>query len=176
VASSAQVRTDQSNRANLARGVVAGVIAGAIAAFVMDWFQAVVSPLFLPNGDASEPATEKAADAIAKSATGRAVPDADKPLTGQTIHYTLGIALGAAYGIAAELRPSITKGDGLLFGLGTATLLDEGAVPAAGLGSPPWNAGLVSNLYSYTSHLVFGAVSEIVRRQVAGTLVPRPNG
>ena len=44
------------------------------------------------------------------------------------------------------------------------------AVPAVGLGSAPWNAGVASNLYSYASHLVFGGVTEIVRRQVAATL------
>jgi putative membrane protein len=107
---------------------------------------------------------------------GRALPDVQKPLAGQAIHYAVGIALGAAYGIAAEFRPSITKSYGLVFGLGTATLLDEVAVPATGLGSTPWSAGLANNLYSYTSHLVFGGVSEIVRRQVAGKLVPRSSG
>lgn len=164
---------DQSISAKIARGVVAGAIAGAVASFAMDQFQAAVSALMPSNGDGSEPATEKAADAIAETMTGNGVPDADKPLAGQAIHYVVGIALGAAYGVAAEFRPAITAGYGAAFGLGTATLLDEAAVPAMGLGDAPWNAGVAGNAYSYASHLVFGGVTEVVRRQVAGTLLPR---
>lgn len=166
-------KTDESNAARIARGLVAGVIAGAVASFAMDRFQAAASPLLPSNGSDSEPATEKAADAVVSGVTGRKVPDADKPLAGQAVHYAVGIALGAAYGVAAEFRPSVTTGFGTAFGLGTATLLDEAVVPATGLGSAPWDAGVASNLYSYASHLVFGSVSEIVRRQVAGTLTPR---
>ena len=163
---------DQSMSAKIARGVVAGAIAGAVASFAMDRFQAAMAPLMPSSGDGSEPATEKAADAVAETVTGNRVPDADKPLAGQAVHYVIGIALGAAYGVAAEFRPAVTAGYGAAFGLGTATLLDEAAVPALGLGAAPWNAGVGSNAYAYASHLVFGGVSEMVRRQVAGTLMP----
>lgn len=163
---------DDSNAAKIARGIVAGVIAGAVASFAMDRFQAIASPLLPSSGgdEKSEPATEKAADAVARQATGHDVPDADKPLAGQAMHYALGIGLGVAYGIAAEFRPAVTAGYGTAFGVGTATLLDEGIVPAVGLGSPPWKSDAATTLYSYASHLVFGGVSELVRRQVAGTL------
>ena len=163
---------DKSNRAKIARGIVAGVIAGAVASFAMDRFQAIASPL-LPSsddGEESESSNEKAADAVAKQATGHDVPDADKPLAGQAVHYALGIGLGVAYGIAAEFRPAVMAGYGTAFGVGTATLLDEGVVPAVGLSSPPWKSDAATTLYSYASHLVFGGVSELVRRQVAGTL------
>ena len=152
--------------ARVARGVVAGLIAGAVASFAMDRFQAAVSPLLPSSGEDEEPATQKAADALARGATGHDVAAPDKPLAGQAIHYALGIA----YGVAAEFRPAIAAGYGTAFGIGTATLLDEGAVPAVGLGSPPWQADLPTTLYSYASHLVFGATTEIVRRQVAATL------
>jgi uncharacterized membrane protein YagU involved in acid resistance len=162
---------DDSARAKLARGVVAGVIAGAVAAFAMDRFQAVVSPLLPSSGNGDEePATEKTADAVATALTGHGVAEAEKALGGQVVHYALGIVLGVAYGIAAEFRPSVTAGYGSGFGIGTATLLDEGLVPAVGLGSPPWKANLATNAYSYASHLVFGGVTEFVRRQVVGTL------
>ncbi|WP_457349516.1 DUF1440 domain-containing protein [Sphingomonas sp. UYP23] len=141
---STKTRIDQSGWAKLGRGLVAGVVAGAVASFAMDRFQAVTSPLLPANDGDSEPATEKAADAIASRTGGSAVSDANKPLAGQAVHYAVGIALGAAYGVAAEFRPSITAGYGLAFGLGTATLLDEAAVPAVGLGSAPWNAGIAS--------------------------------
>jgi len=161
--------SDLSTPARITRGIVAGAVAGAVASFAMDRFQAATSSLLPLSGD-DEPATEQAADAVVKAATGHKVPDAAKPLAGQSVHYALGIGLGIAYGIAAEFRPSVTTGYGTAFGLGTATLLDEAAVPAVGLGDAPWKAPLSTTLYGYASHLVFGRISEIVCRQVAGTL------
>ncbi|WP_174296896.1 DUF1440 domain-containing protein [Sphingomonas bacterium] len=162
--------SDVGTPVRVARGIVSGAIAGAVASFAMDRLQAATSSL-LPSGSSEdEPATEQAADAVAKAATGHEISGAAKPLAGQSVHYALGIGLGMAYGIAAEFRPSVTAGYGTAFGLGTATLLDEAAVPAVGLGDAPWKAPLSTTLYGYASHLVFGGISEIVRRQVAGTL------
>lgn len=163
---------DDGRTGKILRGALAGLVAGAAASFVMDAFQAASAALSSSDDDDAqpEPATQKAADGIARTLTGDALAAADKPLAGQAIHYALGIGLGIAYGIAAEFRPRVTAGYGTAFGLGTATLLDETAVPAMGLGEAPWNAGLTSNLYSYASHLVFGSTTELVRRQVAATL------
>ncbi len=160
-----------SNGVKVARGVVAGAIAGAAASFAMDRFQAAVSALSSDDdGAQAEPATEKAADGVAERVTGREVADENKPLAGQAVHYALGIGLGVLYGVAAEFRPAVTAGYGSAFGLGTATVLDEGVVPAVGLGKAPWQASASSNLYSYVSHLVFGWTAELVRHQVARTL------
>jgi putative membrane protein len=163
---------DQEVAMKVARGVFAGSIAGIIASYAMDKFQALASPLLPSSGDEedAEPATQKAADAISLRVAGRKVRDADKPLAGQSMHYAVGIGLGIAYGVAAEFRPSVTAGYGSAFGIGTATLLDEGAVPALGLGDAPWKADVAPNLYSYASHIVFGGVTELVRRQLVGTV------
>ena len=160
-----------STTSRVARGIVAGVIAGAVASFAMDRFQAVASSLLPSDGGDEEPATQKAADTVAKVVAGHEVPDNAKPLAGQSVHYALGIGLGIAYGLAAEFRPAVTAGYGAAFGLGTATLLDEAAVPAVGLGEAPWKTPIATTVYGYTSHLVFGGVAELVRRQVAGTLI-----
>jgi putative membrane protein len=164
--------SEPSTSARIARAAVAGVIAGADVSFAMDRFQAATSSLLPSDGSRSEPATQKAAEAAATAVTGRPVPDAAKPLAGQSVHHALGIGLGIAYGIVAEFRTAVTTGFGTAYGLGTATLLDEAAVPAVGLGEAPWKAPLTTTLYAYASHLIFGRIAEIVRRQVAGTLTP----
>lgn len=156
----------------IARGLLAGIVAGTVASFVMDRFQAAVTALSPPSDDEGDPATVKAADGIAASVAGHDVQAAVKPLAGQAIHYALGIGLGAAYGVAAEFRPAVTAGHGAAFAIGSATLLDQAAVPAVGLGDPPWRASPATTLYSYASHLVFGGVTELVRRQVRATLAP----
>lgn len=163
-------KRDERALSSVARGLVAGVVAGAVASFAMDRFQAAVSPLLPSGGGGSEPATEKAADEVARFVTGNAVPVSDKPLAGQAVHYGLGIGLGVVYGVLAEFRPAVTSGFGTAFGVATATFLDEGLVPAVGLGRAPWKSDAATNLYSYVSHLVFGATAELVRRQVARSL------
>lgn len=158
--------------ARLLRGAFAGLVAGTVASFAMDLFQAGTARLFAGGGggDQPEPATQQAADRVADTLIGHAIAPDDKPLAGQAVHYAFGIGLGLVYGIAAEFRPAVTAGYGTAFALGTATVLDEGAVPALGLGEPAWRAGWTGNLYSYASHLIFGGTTELVRRQVARTL------
>ena len=147
---------------SLAKGAVAGLAAGLAASLAMDLFQRATQSL-LPPSDA-EPATEQAADAVAEAATGAPVPDEDKPMAGQAIHYAFGALLGLSYGVAAELSPQATAGHGGAFGLGAAMLFDEAAVPAAGLSGPPTDTPPAVHLYGLASHLVFGLVAETVRR------------
>jgi hypothetical protein len=165
--------TQQTTGARILRGALAGIVAGVAAGFAMDRFQAAASALSAGgDGGDEEPATARAADAIVATATGHAVPAADKPLAGQLVHYALGAALGVAYGVAAEFRPGVTAGYGTAFGTVAAALLDEGAVPAVGLGAAPWTAPASTHAYALSSHLVFGAITEFVRRQVSATLAP----
>lgn len=147
------------------KGAVAGLAAGVVASFAMDRFQALVAALS-SSDEQDEPATEKAADRLAESTTGSPVPDERKPLAGQGVHYALGTALGLAYGAAAEVKPAVTAGGGTAFGLGTAAVLDEAAVPAAGLGEVPWKTPAATHAYTLASHLVFGATAEVTRRLV----------
>ena len=156
------------------KGAVAGAIAGIAASLAMDLFQRAVSAA---SGDTSgsdeEPATDRAADAVAQTATGRPLPEDAKPFGGQLVHYLLGAGLGLAYGVAAEYRPAVTTGEGALFGLGTAAVLDETAVPLVGLGAAPWDTGAGSHLYAVASHLVFGTATELVRATVRGSFDPQ---
>ena len=161
----------QSTGARVARGVLAGAVAGLVASFAMDRFQALASAVSNDDGE-GEPATEQAADAATKAVTGTELPEADKPIGGQGVHYALGTLLGVAYGVAAEFRPQVTAGFGTAFGTGTALLLDEAAVPAAGLSEAPWKTPASTHLYGLASHLIFGAVAEGVRRTVDATLAP----
>ncbi|RYY14068.1 MAG: DUF1440 domain-containing protein, partial [Alphaproteobacteria bacterium] len=74
--------------------------------------------------------------------------DTRRELGGQLVHYGLGTLLGIGYGIAAEFAPRVTTGMGTAFGTGTWAMLDEAAVPAAGLGDPPWKAAPATQAYS----------------------------
>ena len=159
-----------SDRPDLLRGVVAGLAAGLVASFAMDLAQKGLSMLSSDDGGGGEPATEQAADRVSQSFRGEPVAEDYKSMAGQTVHYGFGALLGLAYGVAAEYRPQATYARGTAFGLGSALLFDETAVPAAGLGEAPWNTRASTHLYAVASHLVFGSVAEAARRLVRSAI------
>ena len=148
------------------KGALAGLAAGLAAAIAMEGFQRIVAALSQP--DSSEPATEKAADRASAATTGEPVASAVRPAAGQAVHYLTGIGLGIAYGVAAEYGDAVTAGRGAAFGTATAALLDEGAVPALGLGPAPWETPASTHAYSAAAHLVFGLVAEATRHAIRG--------
>lgn len=167
-----QDRLPLMNRPSIIRGATAGLAAGLVASFAMNQFQAAIASLSGSHDDA-EPATEKAADGVARRVTGHELAAPERRLGAQLAHYGLGAGLGMLYGIAAEFRPGATMGRGAAFGLSVAAALDEAAVPAAGLGPPPWETKIGTHLYSLASHLVFGAACEFTRTNVRALLRPR---
>lgn len=154
----------RSDRPAPLRGFAAGVAAGLVAALTMDQFQKLWAKAAPPPSTGGDPATVKGAQRASRAVTGKYFAEADKQAAGNAVHYLFGAALGGVYGLAAEYRPEVTKGFGSLFGLTTATAFDEIAVPAAGLSAPPTEASPATHAYSYASHLVFGGVTEGVRR------------
>lgn len=157
---------------DIVKGALAGLVAGLVASLAMNQFQAVASKLMAGDGDDDDggdygsdeaPATTKAADRVSTLITGKPVAEPSKAAAGNAVHYALGALLGTAYGVAAEFRPSVTKGFGTSFGMSTFALLDEVAVPATGLGAAPTETSAAMHGYSAASHLVFGGVTEAVR-------------
>jgi len=153
------------------RGTAGGLVAGLAASWAMDRFQNAVIPLFQPsgpqNGDRT-PAPEKAANAVARLVSGRDVGRNDRSAAGSAVHYLVGGLTGAVYGLVAERYRPATKGGGVLFGLASATLIDQLAVPLTGLARPPWQYTLRTHVYAYLSHMVFGMATEAVRRSLRG--------
>jgi uncharacterized membrane protein YagU involved in acid resistance len=149
------------------RGLAAGLAAGLIASFAMEQFQKIWAKA-VPMPESGAPATVKAARKLSLATTGKPLAEADEKQAGNAVHYLFGAALGAAYGLIAEYRPAVTAGFGSGFGLATTTLVDELAVPAAGLGKAPTEVPAVSHAYTYASHLLFGGVVEGVRRMLRG--------
>ena len=146
------------------RGLAAGIAAGLIASFAMDQFQKLWSLALPPPESDGDPATVKAAQRTSKAMLGTRLAKDEKKAAGGVVHYLFGAGLGGAYGLLAEYRPGVTRAAGVPFGLTTATLFDEMAVPAAGLSKPPTDTAAATHAYSYVSHLVFGTVTEGVRR------------
>ena len=151
------------------RGAAAGLAAGLVAAAAMDVFQRSLARLQDSNSG-GESATTRAADEVSGVATDQPVPEPRKGAAGQVVHYGFGALLGMGYGVLAEYWAPATTGAGAQFGLAAAVLVDETAVPLAGLGDAPWKAAASTHAYSAASHLVFGTAAEAARRLARSAL------
>ena len=162
---------------DLMKGLLAGVAGGLLASFLMEQFQTAwsfaaeaIHPSEKQRGRPADPTTVKAANAISEKVTGRKVPAKYKPAAGEAVHYGMGMGSAAVYGVLAEVAPVVTIGDGLAFGTGVWLLADEVAVPAAGLSKAPQEIPLTTHIYALVSHLVYGWITETVRRAFRGVL------
>lgn len=181
---SAEAPQDAPSEGTLWKGAVAGAVAGAAGAFVMEKFQTKALPKIKEwagldeqesgesssSGEESEPATAKAASAIAEPLLGRELEDDEKKIASEASHYTMGITSGIIYGMTAEKMPLATIGFGAGFGAAVWAIADEAVVPALGLSKPPTEYGWKTHAYALASHVVYGVTTESVRRTVRSGL------
>lgn len=149
-------------------GLLAGVAAGLVASAAMAAFQHQAGKLLPEEGGDEDPATVQAADKLSKALTDAPVPEAYREQAGLAVHYITGAVLGGIYGVITEYKPEASAGFGGAYGIATSALLDEAAVPAAGLAPGPDDTPLAQHAYGAASHLVYGIVLEGVRWLIAG--------
>ncbi|HKC91760.1 MAG TPA: DUF1440 domain-containing protein [Candidatus Limnocylindria bacterium] len=157
----------------IVKGAVAGAIAGLAGAFAMEQFQSWwsatekrLAPTRQAGAAKDEPATVKAAERITETVLEAELPDDAKPAAGEAVHYGMGALSGAIYGAAAEIVAPLRVGNGLAFGAALWWIADNTAVPAFGLGTPPDKTPPSTHAYALASHLVYGVVTETVRKLV----------
>jgi putative membrane protein len=143
---------------SLAKGLLAGLIGGLVATAAKTLAEKVYPPR--THGEPEPP------ELLAEKIAGRELSPVEKTATAETIHWGFGAAAGAAYGALAEYFPAATDKDGASFGLALATLTHEGALPAMGLSAPPEEQTPREHTSEMATHLVFGVVTETVRRFV----------
>jgi putative membrane protein len=160
--------------AHIWRGAAAGLLGGVIAAGAMSVAHNVVAGI--PGLDGAQPpeaeedddATVKMADLLVHRVVGRPLPEHTKPLAGHIVHYAFGGAVGALYGAVAELAPRVTTGFGLAWGVAVWLGAHVIAVPALGLAEPPARRPPSREAPELVLHLLYGAVTELIRRPLRG--------
>lgn len=175
------------------KGLFAGLAGGLVASFVMNQFQQLWTKLQesrkgarrhddqggqvqkseaqkRPEREQGESATQKAARKIFRTLLRREPDEQEKKRLGTLIHYGFGGATGAAYGAAVEIEPAVSAGAGAPFGAAVWALADEVAVPAAGLSKFPTEYPLSVHAQSFVTHLVYGAMTDGVRRMLRKVL------
>jgi putative membrane protein len=143
---------------SLAKGLLAGLIGGLAATAAKTLAEKVYPPR--THGEPEPP------EVFAEKIAGRELRPIEKTAAAETIHWGFGAAAGAAYGALAEFFPAATDKDGASFGLALATLTHEGALPAMGLSAPTEEQTPREHTSEMATHLVFGVVTETVRRFV----------
>ena len=88
---------------------------------------------------------------------------AARAIAGEAIHWSFGMAAGAAYGALAEYYPAATAKEGATFGMALEALTYEGALPVLGLSPDPENQTARERASEMTSHVVYGIATELVR-------------
>lgn len=172
---------DHGNAPDAWKGAVAGFVGGLVGTWLMSEYQRLWSRYV----DGREPqsaggrhdardweeknegnnANEQAAQALARRTLGRKLTGRELEVAAPMMHYAFGSGVSAAYGAVAEHAPWATRGAGTGFGTFVWAGADEIAMPAIGW-SHPQTYPLESHLQSFTSHLVFGAGTELTRRAV----------
>ncbi len=144
------------------RSIVKGLIAGLIGGLAGAAAKTLAERLYPPRtkGQKSPPAV------LAEKIAGHALTAHQKDVATQSIHWSFGPIIGAAYGVLAEYAPVVTEQHGVTFGVAVGTLTHEGALPALGLSAAVEDQPLREQSSEMISHSVYGWVTEGVRRRV----------
>ncbi len=161
------------------KSVAAGALGGLTASFAMNQFQALLSSAEKElsrdagsqqqqdQGSSGEDATVKTVQALSEKLRNRKLSYSEKQWAGSAVHYAFGTAMGATYGALAHSTPAVSAGRGAAYGAALWLAADEIAVPAAGLAAPLAQTPLSSHVSALAAHLVYGFVTDLVRRSVS---------
>jgi hypothetical protein len=149
------------------RDALRGAIAGAAATWAMDQ---VTTLLYLVQAK-DVTAQEEAAQPNGKSSvanlidrieatTGIRVPEQRRPLIEQVVHYSLGVAPGALYGVVRHWIPAARARSGVVYGLALFAANDEYLNTRLGLAGPARAYPPETHFRGLAGHAVLGAATE----------------
>jgi putative membrane protein len=147
---------------SLAKGLLAGLIGGLVATAAKTFAEKVYPPR--THGEPEPP------EVLAEKLAGHHLDRSTKTAASEAIHWGFGALAGAAYGGLVEYYPAASAKDGASFGLALATLTHETALPAIGLSAEPEEQTTRERTSEMSTHVIFGFVTEVVRRNVRKAL------
>jgi putative membrane protein len=139
---------------SLAKGLLAGLIGGLVATAAKTLAERIYPPR--THGEPEPP------DVLA----GHELVGTQKEVATEAIHWGFGALTGAAYGALAEYYPAATAKDGAGFGMALSSLTHGTVLPAMGLSAEPEEQTARERTSEMATHVVYGMVTEMVRRVV----------
>jgi len=143
---------------SLAKGLLAGLIGGLVATAAKTLAERIYPPR--THGEPEPP------EVLAEKVAGHELALAEKKTAVESIHWGFGALAGAAYGGVVEYFPAATEKDGAAFGMALGSLTHGTVLPAMGLAAEPEEQTVRERTSEITTHVVYGVVTEMVRRVV----------
>ena len=156
---------------NIWKSMAAGLAGGLVASWVMDETTKMLAPHNdqpMPTGPADPKV--KVARAVKESVLKSPLSEQDEKTAGAVVHYATGGLSGALYGAVASVLPLASAGFGTLFGTAVFVAGEGVALPALGITGSPAKIPLPVQAQYLGGHLIYGAVTEAVRREILKVL------
>jgi putative membrane protein len=107
---------------------------------------------------------------FAENVAGRRLPEQERELALQGIHWIFGALAGAAYGALVEMEPSLGAWHGAAFGITLNRITHEALLPKLGLAAPPGQQPTQERISEWVTHAAYGVATDSVRRAVRRVL------
>jgi putative membrane protein len=143
---------------SLAKGLLAGLIGGLVATAAKSLTERIYPPR--THGEPEPPKV------LAEKFAGHELVAPEKEVATEAIHWGFGALTGAAYGALVEYYPAANAKDGAGFGMALSSLTHGTMLPAMGLSAEPEEQTTRERTSEMASHVVYGVVTETVRRVV----------
>jgi len=147
---------------SIAKGVLAGFIGGLAGAGAK-----VLAEQVFPPRTAGQTAPTIL---LAENVAGRRLPEEERQLAVQGIHWIFGALAGAVYGGLTEVEPSLGAWRGAAFGITLNRITHESILPRLGLTAPPGRQPTQERISEWVTHAVYGIATDSVRRAVRRAL------
>lgn len=153
---------DEERKTEPVKSLVKGLVAGLIGGLVATAAKSVAEKIYPPRTDGEPGPSARLAEKVA----GHELTEMQETVAIEAINWGFGALTGAAYGALAEFYPTATSKDGAGFGLTLGSLTHESALPEMGLSAAPEEQTTRERTSEMSSYVVFGIVTETVRRAV----------
>lgn len=107
---------------------------------------------------------------LAEQVAGRPLPEDDRQLAMQGIHWIFGALAGGVYGALVEFEPTLAAWHGAAFGITLNRLTHEMILPRLGLAASPRRQPTQERISEWVTHAVYGVATDAVRRSVRRAL------
>jgi putative membrane protein len=154
------------SKANPDRSIAKGALAGLIGGLVGSGAKMIAEQMLPPRVEGQTPPPV----VLAEHVTGRRLPEAQRKLALQGIHWIFGALAGAVYGALTEVEPSLGAWRGAAFGITLNRLTHESLLPRLGLADPPSDQPAQERISEWVTHAAYGVTTDTVRRAVRRAL------
>jgi putative membrane protein len=151
-------RTKPTRERSIWKGALAGLVGGLVGSGAKILAEKIYPPRI--KGQTPPPAV------LAEDIAGHPLSEGKQEVATQGIHWTFGALAGGVYGAAVELEPKAAAWQGAAFGLALNRMTHQGILPKMGLADPPAQQDIQEKQSEWVTHIVYGVVTDIVRRIV----------